>query len=311
MNKNYFNIFNVIPLARSLIFGLGLTYICKYTTTDLIITWFIGTLLSLLILKIINNKQNKYLCIIINTIIIILLLMSMETFITSFYLINFNSIIITSLLFILCIYLAKQGINVINRVNVFIFIINTLIYLIIIISLLNKININHFLPILNTNYQNLLISSISYSLFTVCPLISIDLNISLKEKYLGYIISSLTSFMVFIITLGILGPNIIEIYRYPEYMVLKEINIFNFLTNIENIIAFIWGNDIIISITLLLSNIKKIMKPQLYYLYLIFIGLIIISKLLFNPVLKLFIFNNFLIIFLIIFGLLLITKKFN
>lgn len=311
MNKNYFNIFNVIPLARSLIFGLGLTYICKYTTTDLIITWFIGTLLSLLILKIINNKQNKYLCIIINTIVIILLLMSMETFITSFYLINFNSIIITSLLFILCIYLAKQGINVINRVNVFIFIINTLIYLIIIISLLYKININHFLPILNTNYQNLLISSISYSLFTVCPLISIDLNISLKEKYLGYIISSLTSFMVFIITLGILGPNIIEIYRYPEYMVLKEINIFNFLTNIENIIAFIWGNDIIISITLLLSNIKKIMKPQLYYLYLIFIGVIIISKLLFNPVLKLFIFNNFLIIFLIIFGLLLITKKFN
>ena len=82
---------------------------------------------------------------------------------------------------------------------------------------------------------------------------------TLKENLQALFLSTITTTTIFALTLGILGPNFIVIYQYPEYMILKEIKMFSFIANVENIFAFIFGNEIIISIILYLKNIKNIL----------------------------------------------------
>ena len=77
-----------------------------------------------------------------------------------------------------------------------------------------------------------------------------------------------------------MGEPLLKIYSFPEYTVLRQIKILNFIENIENISAFIWYFDLFITLSTLISNIKSTLpkKYNLIYFYpLMFIVLIIAS----------------------------------
>ena len=291
-------------MMHSLLFGLGFNLIASISKTNLILSIILGTFIDILLLRIFSNKPNKYLSIIISLIIIIIYMIIFSTYITSFYLINMPSYIINILIILLTIYIVSKSPNVLNKVCFLITIFNLIVYLIMFITLFTKINYPNYLPI-NLNLS-LIKGSLVYSGISIIPYLYLDNKQSFKDNFKSLIISSFITIMISILVLGILGPNFIIIYRYPEYMILKEIKLFNCINNLENIIAFIFGNEILISMILSLNNIKNLITKKTNY-YLI-ISLLIIISLIINASFINYL-NQYIINFLIISSILLIISK--
>lgn len=308
MKNKFAIIISICILLHSLIFGLGFPLITNYTTNDLLISFFIGTIFNFIILNIFTkDNTTSFISNIVSILIIILYFTILETYITSFYLINTPNYVINLCVLLIIIYVTNLGRKVIYRVSSFIFIINIISFIIVSLFLFYQVDINNFKPILSTNINHILMGSISYSLITITPYLHIKKETNRKTLNLSLLISSLLTFMVFFLTLGILGPTLIKLYRYPEYMVLKKITIFNTLSNMENIFSFIWANEIIISLIFYLNYLKENFNKKQYLILLIGLGIFSIM----NHYYIINLINNYiLIILIIIFILLIISKKF-
>lgn len=60
-----------------------------------------------------------------------------------------------------------------------------------------------------------------------------------------------------------------ELYRYPEYMVLKRISALNFIDNVENILFMIWIIIGFTSSSLSALNITKLYGQKVFYIVLL------------------------------------------
>ena len=66
----------------------------------------------------------------------------------------------------------------------------------------------------------------------------------------------------FLLTYGILGANLVDIYRYPEYMTLKKIKLFNFVEKVENIVSITWIFDLFITLAVSGNNMKELLPKK-------------------------------------------------
>ena len=247
-------------LIHSLLFGFGLPLITKLSGSDLIISLLIGTIINVLLIMAFNFiKPLKIVSIMINILIIFIYLKIISTYISTFYLINIPACIIWVIILILTIYIVSKKTIIINYVCFIMAFINISLFTVMVLALINKINYQNYLPIFTHNFKNIMMGGLIYSLVTIIPYLHIKNEFNLKEQLITLSLSTVTSAIIFILALGILGPNFIVIYQYPEYMILKEIKMFSFIANVENIFAFIFGNEIIISIILYLNNLKKLL----------------------------------------------------
>ena len=71
-----------------------------------------------------------------------------------------------------------------------------------------------------------------------------------RKLIVRYLLSNLFISIIIITTQGVMGIDLIELFKYPEYVVLKKISLLDFINNIENILSFclIFGNYIFLSI---------------------------------------------------------------
>ena len=257
MNKN--NLPKSI-LMHSLLFGFGFPFIVKLSGSDLLFSLIIGTTVNIILIFIYQKiKQFKIINIIMNIITIIIYLHIISTYISTFYLINIPKIIVIIVTLTLAFYITSKEEDIINRSCLIMAFINLGLFIVMVIALVHKIEYENFIPILTHNWLDIIKGGFIYSLVTIIPYLHLSNNDSLKTNYQVLLIATIISFIFFTLTLGILGPNFIKIYQYPEYMILKEIKMFSFIANVENIFAFIFGNEIIISIILYLNNLKKLL----------------------------------------------------
>ena len=146
---------------------------------------------------------------------------------------------------------------------------------------------NNFFPLFYGHKLGILKASLVYGLLSATPslllLLIENVKLSYKESIFGYLIGSLTIIITLISINGVLGPTLANILRFPEYMTLKKLRIYNFIENIENILAFTWLFDLIILGFMSAYNIKKIIKitiskkkiSSIFYLLWLIIMLII------------------------------------
>lgn len=252
---------------------------------SVLLSYFIGIIPLLLYLYISKYKENlslndKIKCLfkkhynIINfflSLILInigmILLFNSNNFIISQLLYRTPAIMINILIILLAIYHNSKGINSITRVSFILLIINIFLFFIAFISLSYNIKIDNFLPFLKENTNHILLTSIKIASITTLPIIITlcipknqlsNPNAFNKHIIISYIISSIISFIIVLTTYGILGIDLLKIYEYPEYIVLKKVKLFNFLERIENIISNIWiiGNYIYITLIMYYININ-------------------------------------------------------
>ena len=251
-------------------------------------------------------KTGKFINIVLNIIIAtigITILYNSSNFITSQLLYHTPMIVIAIFLISLSTYHISKGIDSICRVNFLLTIFNFFLFLISLLSLIKSISLDNYLPLLKTNSNNILLTSIKLMVNNTLPLmiiLCIPRNKSMhpdkysKDIFKTYLISSLISFIMIFALYGILGPYLINIFEYPEYMVLKKVTILGFLERIENIVSNQWliGGYLYLTIIIyyLSSSIQRKEKPSNIVPIIISILFLIIT---FNIFKNNTIFNNY------------------
>ena len=289
-------------IARSSMFGIGFFLLFQNAGKDAWISIILGTLLGLMVLYVYNqikyNLNNKDLNYILNNSILgkiynvifiifylylmIIILMLLPLFVNSFYLTNTPKIIVNIPFIVLAIYITFKGKSVIENLSNFLWFISLIIILFFAISLTGYINFNNLIPVFTNGPNNIIKCALIYASVTSIPqIITINYSNDFKHTIKDYLLSSVTIFIIVFFTIIAMGEPLLKIYSFPEYTVLRQIKILNFVENIENISAFIWYFDLFIMLSTLTNNLKQSLprKYNLIYFYLLTIIVLIISSL--------------------------------
>ena len=283
--KNNSNILTYF-LARSLFLGGGISILFLYSDKDAYISVILGSLLGIVVIYLINYfkkkinmplnlflKNDSILSIIIKIILIgfilfgiFVLLVILSTFLYSYFL-PFTPSIISCLPFIfLASFLNTKSIKKIIYVAQILFVISIVLIILKTCLLTNEFDFNNLLPFFTTKPANIFKTSLIFAVLSTAPFITlVDENINFKNSLKYYLISSLT-ILVVVLTLTIVLGNLVNIYSYPEYSVLRKISFFKFIENIENFISVGWFFDIFICMSVSSLKIKNIINVKKSYI---------------------------------------------
>ncbi len=219
-----------------------------------------------------NNKVLKWtyklLMIIFSSFLVILILAVLELFVSAFYLVNTPRIIIVFSFLITALYIVSKGDNILIKLSNILYPVSLLFIIIAFLVVYKYIDYSEILPILNVSKLNIIKSTLIYSALSSIPcILAINYNNNFKEEIKNYCIASLCLLSICLATSLVLGDELLKMYSFPTYTVLKRVKILNFIENIENFLAFIWYFDFIILLTSSLSNLKSnINNKYIFYI---------------------------------------------
>ena len=269
-------------------YGEGIHGLIKLSGVDCYLSIILSTILSLPTLYIFNClfnyepslnifEKNKKLFkhpLIPNTIIIlfaflvaIIQMFNLTNFLVSQFLTETDPLIIGIIFTILLIYLCTKDTSTLCKISSIILPINLLLFIIALIGILPQFKIDNLLPFLEHGLKNPILGSIYIFLINICPIFFILLipkdkvtNFKTKNIYIAYTIYFILSIITTIFTIGTLGINLSKLYQYPEYILLRRFNFFDFLTRMENILFLQWIFGLFIFIGLCTITIKEQLK---------------------------------------------------
>lgn len=279
--KSYDCMLLLFFLINSSFLLIGTKSFCNLNNIEIMITYFLGTIVGLSFVnyfKFLLNKNKT-----INNIILYISSITcfIITIITSKILTNFihynllediNPIFITITFLSLVIFINKKKTDTIIKVcGIFIYFF-LLITLIEYISLLKYINIYQINLNFNINLINIFKSLNIFIIITISPYFYLFFinNIKYKnELNKTYILISIYIIINILLTVNILDSNLINTYKYPEIILLKKISLFNNINRLENIFSI----NIIFSLFIYISmnyniflQIFKIKKENKFHL---------------------------------------------
>ena len=291
---------------RALFMGIGISKILSLSKEYTLISILIGTVLGVIFLYFYKNHlNNKYINIIVNSSLILIGLMILINMISSHYLNDTPKLIIGFPLLLLLLYVSNKKYKVLLRLSNILFVINICIFIISFLSLIPDIDFSSFYYT-NTSFIKVLLGSLYYMLLSITPTLVVKNNDDLIKTYL---LSTLTLLFWFVITYSVLGSYLVDILRYPEYVILKDVKLGSGIENIENIISFMWMIDVIILLINSVINLKDCFKDIKNVYLTISILFVIVSLFNINYVILNFIYNNILIIISLLFLMCIISNK--
>lgn len=226
----------------SLFLGIGINRIITIAKNDSWISVIIGSILGLLILYLfskLNKERRKGLSLLANIIILCIDIFLITKLISSIYL-NRTPDFMVMLPFLLLIYYGvSKGANTIFKVSSILLFIYIIITIIPVATLVPSINYNYFKPLMNNSFVNILIGAIRFAIISTSPLIIFP-NFKDNFSFKSYIFSCILLLVIIVGIIGNLGLDLSLLYRYPEYMVFKNISLMGFIENIQNILSYLW-----------------------------------------------------------------------
>lgn len=284
-------------LSRIFFVGFGFSLLRKLVGIDSWMAASLGTLLggaivflfSILRKKVNGNLKDYHGSVFVKWTLIILyflfnlfvfsqVLFVFQTFASSFFLIKSPIYFITFPIPFIIYRICKNGISTISKIAEVLMPISILLFLFSFLGLLKYFNIEFFKPVLMTKPLTLLQGTLYFAAYSSSSFFLL-LNVPMeKPKFtIKFFISSITVVILCIYIIGVLGPNLIQIYRYPEYMMLKKIKLFNFIEKVENILSLTWLFDLFIALGISGNNLKECLPKKhnsvLFFLLLILLYL--------------------------------------
>ena len=295
--------FIIYFLTQSLFLGFGISILFSISSKDC----YIGALLLLLIgfviiylyskfleLKKKRNlkeilKQNKILGIFVYLLLIIasyiLLIYSLviyKVFVASFMLIKTPEILLLIPIVIFGTYGAFKGLTVINRVAESLIPIALGLAAFAFLGVVGLFDTTNFLPILTTTPSNFFKTAITFAgISTFSNILTIHYQEKPKYMLTTYSLTCLLIIATIIYINGILGEELVSIYRFPEYMVLKQLKLFQFIEKVENILSIAWIFNIFILLMTSIHSIKELLpnkKPKIITVIILILTLYMIDK---------------------------------
>ena len=257
-------------LGRTFFLGFGFSVLFKLLNKDTWIVAILGSILGFLLLLFferfkekhpINSVVKKGLFLLYNFFIFSQILFIFETFCSSFYLIKSPIFYIILPIPFVIYKITKNGFSTIAKVAEVLLPISLFIYVLVIFGLFKDMNLDYFQPVLTANPQDIAIGTIYFALYSTAPFFLLW-NVNTDKKLAkSYFLSMVSVFFVSIFITGILGPNLSQIYRFPEYMTMKKIKLFNFIEKVENIVSITWLFSLFITLSVTGWNMKELL-PQ-------------------------------------------------
>lgn len=268
MKKEY-NILNYFNM-RALFMGIGLSRILSTAKEYTLLSLLLGTIIGIIIIYLTKcNIKNNIIKIIANIFLITNSILILINMISTMYLTNMPNIVIGLPILLLLLYIINKNDVIVYRISNILLVFNISLYIIAILCLFNYFDITNFYYT-NTDKIVILKCAFEYALYSTVPTL-ITRNNNTKDISLikTYIISSITMSIMFLLTYGILGSNLVSILRYPEYIILKRISIGDSIQNIENIISFMWLFDIFVLLMSSSISLKECLKNKTNINYII------------------------------------------
>jgi len=273
-------------ITNSFFLASGYSLIFKISKNDSWISMIIGIIIGLTLVNIFNhfgfNEKRKYflnekknilekiISLLFFSFIIFVNITVTRIFATSFFLTKTPGIIITIPFMYLSIKAAKNGINTISKISEILLPISIMFIILSMLAVCKDGSLQAFLPILITSKKKIILSSIYFAILTSIPqLLLFDIKIEKKKHSLYYLITSLITLFVGAVIIFTMGSKLISIFRFPEYMVLKQIKLFNFIEKIENLIGLMWFFDLFISTSISIYNMNKVNSEKNYISYIL------------------------------------------
>jgi len=320
MNKDKFSALQLGSMLTfciiSPILGISSYNVIKLAEVDLIPAIIIGFLIGIIPLLMyfyINNYKKelaiheltikifgKPIGIIVNTLLLIFasiiastFMFDLVTFITTQFLSETPFLLIGILFSLVVIYAIHKGIETISRVSLILITINAILFLIAVFGLFQSAQLDNLKPYLEYGLTRPFKGGIHVLLINIVPLFLLtmiskneitDQKKIKKNIILAYLFSFIICFGVGFFTMSVLGINLAKIFQYPEYIVLKKVNLFEFLDRIENLVSMQWMFGLFMIITISSYFIfKMIRKDDNKKKTNIFITSIIVLAILFVP----------------------------
>ncbi len=286
--------------SKALFMGIGISKVLIDAKESAIFSILIGTLFGSIILYIINKlnykKANKLRKVIMFILIFILFMIGLTEFvnlISSIYLIDTDKFFILFPMLVIILYINSKNIKVNYKVSSILLLSYFFLFAFEFFSLLPEIKILNYLPLFNVSIKKILFGALEFALFSTAPnLLYGGLNNDFKNinsKIIKqYLISNIIISLTILLTQGVLGIELINIFKYPEYVILKKISILDFINNIENILSFQWLFIIFIYLSIcskqLYDYTNELTKRKYIYPIFLFVSVYIITKYLFNNI---------------------------
>lgn len=292
-------------LTRSLFLGIGFSLIIGFSKQDSFFAFLVGTIIGLIFIFLIDKiqkykgdatlndflKEMKGFGIFIRIIFILFAisllcegLTFIQLFAASFFLIRTPIWFISLPLVLLLIRITKNGPTTTFRVATCLLPISIFLTIFSLLALCSYASLDNVFPILVTPPIDFLKSVFYYTASSVSP--SILMLITNKSKCIwSYLFGSFTLIAKMFLIIAIVGPILATIYRFPEYIILKEIKILDFIEKIENIISLSWIFDVFVYLSMsslmvkeLLPNKKKNIVHTILLLICFFLSFLFIGK---------------------------------
>lgn len=192
-------------------------------------------------------------------------------FVNSQFLYKTEYIYISICFIIPIIYALFKGINAITKTSLILFYIIILTALFIVIGVSSGINIENLKPAFQTPPSNLLHGALIIITYNVLPLLFLLIikqsqikNNKTISSVIFFVISLLTLVNVAFLTIGAFGVNMSILYEYPEFQILKKVEIGEFVNRLESILSLEWIISlfvlIIMGLLFVTENIKQTFK---------------------------------------------------
>lgn len=306
------NKFNVLQymLSFGLFMGAGLSNILNLAKEEVWICGIVGTVIGYIILLIfskLNESSFKITSLIANITLLFFGLYSTTKLISSIYLSNTPIYFIMIPNILLVLYTVKKGLNSFLRASFVLFIFFMILMIFSAGMLAPSVDLDFFKPVLINGAGKIILGSISFAVTSVFPILLMpDFKMQFSSKC--YLLSSVNLLIVIVCTFGNLGPEMSELYRYPEYIVLKRISALNFIDNVENILFMIWiivGFESSVTSSL---NIAKMYGKKFFYIVILILYFLISFYLIDSYKVIDFLIKNYLVILSSIMGIYFLGK---
>lgn len=295
--------FIIYYLTQSLFLGFGISILFNISGKDCYIGATLGLCLGFIIIYLYTKflelkkkrtikeilKQNKilgsivYLLLILATYILLIYgLVIYKVFVGSFMLIKTPEIYLLIPIIAIACYGAFKGIIGISRVAESLIPITIGLIAFAFLGIAGLFERSNFLPILTTTPTNFFKTVITFAGISVFPNILI-IHYHEKPKHIlkTYVISCILLIASIIYINGILGEQLVHIYRFPEYMVLKQLKLFRFIEKVENILSIAWIFNIFILLMMSIYSLKELLpnkKPKLITIIILILTVFMIDK---------------------------------
>lgn len=288
-------LFTVVISLLTLCFPtLGTQLILNKGNTSSLLILIIGYIISIIpffiIIKISNKLTNqnifqyniekfKIIGHIINTIYTILLLYL--AFMLAWITLNFtiNQLLIRNSYYIVafiysCIlaFAVCKGKEIICRTSLVLYFILTFSFIIGFSLLIPEIDPENILPIISVSKSKIITLALTIPSYFILPLTAIlcikrnditDKHKLTKSLIIAYITGAILIFIFYFFIISIYGIDLASIFIYPEYVLFKKINLFNFIQRVENIMSTSFFISSFSGICFILYFIKTYIKDTL------------------------------------------------